>query len=285
MNTKIILGAHLSIAGGFDKAVELGTGLGCTAIQIFTKSNRQWKSKPIERSQAQQFIQLQKSSSVAIVVAHAAYLINLGSTSPETRKKSYDALVDEIQRCNTLAIPYLILHPGTTEPGEDEKTAQSIGEALNKALDETKECTTSILVENMAGQGKSIGGTFQALANIIAQVKNKKRIGVCFDTCHAFAAGYDFSNEKNYKAMWKDFDTTIGLPYLKVLHVNDSKKNIGQRVDRHEHIGQGKIPTQAFAMLMQDPAFAGVPKILETPQEHGVEDIKKNLNALLVLVQ
>lgn len=282
---KPLLGAHMSIAGGFYKAIDAGKEIGCTAIQIFTKSNRQWKAKPITPEDAQAFIEAQKKSPIQVTVAHASYLINLGSANPETRSKSLNALIEEIKRCNTLSIPYLVLHPGTAEPGTEDQTAIDIGAAINTALEKTSDCSTTVLVETMAGQGKSIGHTFERLAQIIQQIADQDRIGVCFDTCHAFAAGYAFETEKEYKDLWKSFDTIIGMSKLQCIHMNNSKKERGAKVDRHDHIDAGKINLQAFAMIMNDPRLAKVPKILETPKEDGYEEDIYNLAVLKSLIQ
>ena len=281
-----LVGAHVSIAGGFFKAIEEGIEIGCTAIQIFTKSNRQWKSKSISNSEAEKFIEAQKSSNIKIVVAHASYLINLGSATPEVQQKSLAALIDEIKRCEQLQIPFLVLHPGTAESDARQASIEKTGQYINQALQATADCTTTVLVETMAGQGKSIGSSFEELTTILDQVTDKKRIGICFDTCHAFAAGYNFTTPETYQATFKKFDDTIGLKYLKMFHVNDSKKEMGARVDRHENIGQGAINLHAFEMIMNDPRFKSTPKILETPvTDIAVEDYKKNIKTLLNLIK
>ncbi len=281
-----LLGAHVSITGGFFKAIEEGTQIGCTAIQIFTKSNRQWHARSITDNDAQEFITAQKNSDITIVVAHASYLINLGSVTPDVQKKSFTALVDEIKRCQKLQIPFLVLHPGTAEPDTREQTIKETGTLINQALQATSDCTTTVLIETMAGQGKSIGSSFEELATMLDQVSDKKRIGICFDTCHAFAAGYDFRTQEDYDAMFKKFDNTIGLQYLRIFHLNDSKKEIASHVDRHEDIGKGAINLQAFAMILNDPRLKNVPKILETPVTGiAVDDYKRNLNILINLIK
>ncbi|MDP3787941.1 MAG: deoxyribonuclease IV [Candidatus Chromulinivorax sp.] len=281
-----LVGAHVSISGGFYKAIEEGTAIGCTAIQIFTKSNRQWGSKTITDHEAQQFIDAQNNSDIKVVVAHASYLINLGSTTPGVQEKSLKALVDEIKRCQQLQIPYLVLHPGTAEADSREASIKETGKLINQALEQTHDCTTTILVETMAGQGKSIGSTFEELAAILHQVTHKKRIGICFDTCHAFAAGYDFTTKENYNSLFKKFDDLIGLEYLKIFHVNDSKKEMGAHVDRHEDIGKGAIKLPAFEMIMNDHRFAKVSKILETPVTgDAILDYKRNLEMLVSLIK
>lgn len=281
-----LVGAHVSIAGGFFKAIEEGTEIGCTAIQIFTKSNRQWNSKSITDHEAQQFIEAQKNSDIQVVIAHAAYLINLGSPTPGVQEKSFNALVDEIKRCQQLQIPYLVLHPGTAEADSREASIKETGKLINKALEQTPDCTTTVLVETMAGQGKSIGSSFEELAIILAQVTHKKRIGVCFDTCHTFAAGYNFTTEESYNSLFKKFDDLIGLEYIKIFHVNDSKKEIGAHVDRHEDIGKGAIKLHAFEMIMNDHRFKNIPKILETPVTgDAITDYKRNLEVLVNLIK
>ncbi len=281
-----LVGAHVSVSGGFFKAIEEGVAIGCTAIQIFTKSNRQWHAKSITNDEAQQFIDAQKNSDIQVVVAHAAYLINLGSATPGVQEKSFKALVDEIKRCQQLQIPYLVLHPGTAEATSRETSIKETGNLINKALEQTPDCTTTVLVETMAGQGKSIGSTFEELATILDQVTHKKRIGVCFDTCHTFAAGYDFTTQEGYNSLFKKFDDLVGLEYIKIFHVNDSKKEIGSHVDRHEDIGNGAIKLPAFEMIMNDSRFAKVPKILETPVTgDSVTDYKRNLETLVSLIK
>ncbi len=280
-----LVGAHVSIAGGFFKAIEEGTIIGCTTIQIFTKSNRQWHANSILQADAQAFIAAQKCSEIKTVVAHASYLINLGSATPGVQAKSLSALIDEIKRCHELEIPYLVLHPGTAEPNSKESTLKQTGNYINQALQATPACTTTVLVETMAGQGKSVGSSFEELRTILEQVTDKTRIGVCFDTCHAFAAGYDFTTPQSYTSTFKQFDELIGLKYLKVFHLNDSKKELNSHVDRHEDIGQGLIKLEAFALIMNDPRFKRIPKILETPMTTGIEDYKRNLQTLLSLIQ
>ena len=278
-----LLGAHVSIAGGFHKAIEEGQKIDCNAVQIFTKSNRQWKAKPIDPIDAEKFIIAQKNSPIKIVVAHASYLINLGSKSKETQEKSYNALVEELKRCDSLKIPYLILHPGTAEPGTEEETAILIGEKISSAINATK--NTAVLVETMAGQGKSIGHTLEKLSTIVDQVSEKSRIGVCLDTCHIFAAGYDLSSQALYKKFFDEFQLKIGIDFIKTIHINDSKKPLNSRVDRHEHIGQGEIGIEVFSQIMNDPQFKNIPKILETPKENEITDDLKNLKTLKDLLK
>jgi len=221
----------MSIAGEISRAIERGESIGCTAIQIFTKSNRQWYAKPIEEKDAQAFKQAWKNSSIKSIVAHASYLLNIGSPSPDAAKKSLEALKIEFQRCAQLAIPYLVIHPGSYTSSDETSCIERIGHNLDVLFEHVPHGT--ILLETMAGQGSQVGYTFEQLAQIIKFSKHKKRIGICFDTCHAFAAGYDFRTENSYNLMWEHFDKTIGINKLKAIHLNDSHKDLGSRVDRH----------------------------------------------------
>ncbi|BDC35219.1 putative endonuclease 4 [Candidatus Dependentiae bacterium Noda2021] len=268
----------MSIAGGFDQAIINGQSIHCTAIQIFTKSNRQWAARPIEPSQVEQFISAQKASNIKTVVAHASYLINLGSSNPETIEKSRQALAIELQRCDTLAIPYLVLHPGSGLGGNPQDALKQIASLIDEIIEETKpKCM--ILLENMAGQGSALCSKFEQLAELRQLSRHKRSLGFCFDTCHAFAAGYDLRNENTYHALWHEFDTTIGIEHLKIIHLNDSKKELGACRDRHEDIGQGLIGLEGFALLMNDKKLFDVPKILETPRD-TLEDYARNMQVL-----
>jgi deoxyribonuclease-4 len=278
------IGVHVSISGGFSKAIAEGTEIGCTAIQIFTKSNRQWRSKAISKKEALEFIEVQKKSNIKLVVSHASYLINLGSSTPDVQKKSFLALIDEIKRCNQLEIPYLVLHPGTSQPDQKEETLRQTGDYINQAILATSDCSTTVLIETMAGQGKSIGRSFQELAIMLSQIADKKRIGVCFDTCHVFAAGYDLRSQEGYTSTFNEFDSLIGLSFLKLFHMNDSKKELNSHVDRHENIGEGEIGIHAFSMIMNDKRFEEIPKLLETPKDEIFESDRKNMNALINLI-
>lgn len=279
MNKKInstLFGAHISVAGGLEKCFQRGEALGCTSIQIFTKSNRQWAAKKITDGEAILFREAHKKSSIKSVIVHASYLINIGSPNPEIQNKSINALIEEVSRCQTLGIPYLVLHPGSKQESPQEECLKLISDNLNYVFDKVPgEC--SILLENMAGMGSSVAHTFEQLSKIIERVKDKNRIGVCFDTCHAFSAGYNFNTQADYDQMWKSFDDIIGLNKLKALHINDSKKECGSKVDRHANILKGYISKEAFKLLFNDERFFDIPKILETPvdsEEEFADDIK-----------
>lgn len=276
-----LYGAHMSIAGEPAKAIERGESIGCTAIQIFTKSNRQWHAKPITDKEAESFKQTWKNSSIISIIAHASYLINIGSPNKDVEYKSVHALGLEMERCNKLNIPYLVLHPGSHTNGDEQACLERISKNLDDLFDIYDGCT--ILLETMAGQGTNVGYTFEQLALIIKHSKHKRRLGICLDTCHVFAAGYDLRTEKSYKAMWEHFDNTIGINKLKAIHMNDSKQELGSQVDRHTDIEKGKIGTKTFELLCNDPQFFDIPKVLETPKE-DLSDDKRNMDTLLGLL-
>ncbi|MCL4361720.1 deoxyribonuclease IV [Candidatus Dependentiae bacterium] len=280
-----LIGAHMSISNGFDDSIRQGESIGCTAIQIFTGSNRQWKSRKISDEEIDQYKKTLKSSSIEMVVAHSRYLINIGSNDKIIREKSINALIEELEKCESLKIPYLIIHPGSGVNITEEQCLELIAKGLDEVFSRAKS-DTHILLENAAGQGKNVGYKFEHIAYIRSEVKNPRKIGVCFDTCHAFVSGYDFTDKEKYEQMWKVFDHIIGLNHLKVIHINDSKTAFNSRIDRHEDIGKGKIGLEAFQLLMNDPKFIDIPKILETPKgEDHLKDDKRNLEILKSLIE
>jgi len=277
----LLFGAHMSIAGEIQRSIERGESIGCTAIQIFTKSNRQWQAKPLEKEAIDMFKQTWDNSSIQSIVAHASYLLNIGSPNHDAEKKSFEALEIEFKRCADLGIPYLVLHPGSYTTGDEQSCIERISKNIDLLLERIPHGT--ILLETMAGQGSQIGYTFEQLGQIISLSHHKKRIGICFDTCHAFAAGHDFRTEKAYSLMWEKFDKTIGINKIKAIHLNDSHKDLGSRVDRHADIGTGKIGLKAFELLFNDPHFFDIPKILETPRTE-LSDYRKNMDVLEGLI-
>jgi deoxyribonuclease-4 len=278
------LGAHTSISGGFTKAIKEGTLLECSAIQIFTHSNRQWTVKPLDQNQIDQFIQAQKNSAIRSVIAHAGYLLNIASADTKIRHQSLATLTHELERCRDLNINYLVLHPGARLTQSTQEGIQRIGQALNEVLERVPGNTT-ILLENMAGQGSVLGSNFEELASMHQQVEQKSRIGFCIDTCHAFAAGYPINTKNGYEKFLKDFDEILGLEHLHAMHLNDSQKECGSRVDRHANIGQGKIGLELFSLIMNDLRLRNVTKIIETPcKENYLEDYAKNLAILRSLI-
>lgn len=282
---RLLLGAHMSISGGMEKAIERGASIGCTTIQIFTKSNRQWNAKELSAHEIEQFKDTAKALKIAPIIAHATYLINIASADPKISNSSTQALAMELARCQNLDIPYLVLHPGSYGKGTPEEGLDRISYHLD-AIFEQVPGHTMILLETMAGQGTALCWSFEQIAAVIKKSEHKKRLGVCFDTCHAFVAGYDFKDSESYHALWKLFDEQIGLEKLKAIHINDSKKGLGSRVDRHEHIGKGALGLEAFSLLFNDPRFFDIPKILETPKatEEPFTEDKMNMETIRALL-
>ena len=278
----LLLGSHVSIAGGFEKALERGAEINCNAIQIFTKSNRQWASKPIHLEEAVLFKKCQQASAVTCIVAHASYLINIGSPDHHICQKSIAALLDELERCEILGIPFLVFHPGSHTSGSKEECLSRIAQSINTILEQYKGKTLLIL-ETSAGQGSSVGNTLEELALIKSLVIQPEKIGFCVDTCHIFAAGYDIRDKKSYNLFWENFDKVLKIENLKVIHLNDSKKELKSNVDRHENIGEGALGIDAFRFIMNDKRLFSVPKILETPKASHSDDIK-NLEILRKLI-
>ncbi len=279
----LLLGAHTSIADGLEQAIIRGASINCSTIQIFTKSNRQWAARELTQEQITLFKETRKSHEINPILVHATYLINVAATDKEIHHKSQKALEQEVERCELLGIDWLVLHPGSRGQSSEQEAVERIAESLNKVLENTHKA--HILLELMAGQGSSIGNSFEQLAAIYEKVdhENKKRIGYCLDTCHAFAAGYDFRTEDTYAAMWQKFDHILGLNKLHAIHLNDSKKDLGSRIDRHESIGKGKLGLKPFELLFNDERFFDVPKILETP-EGTLEDYAKDMKTIMDLL-
>ena len=260
----MLLGAHISIAGGLEKSIERGENLNINCMQIFTKSNRQWKAKNLSKDEVLIFKKKWQQSFINTIVVHASYLINLGSPQKKIVMQSVNALTLELERCEQLGISSLIIHPGSSQKMPEKQCLKQVADLIDLVLSKVPG-KSAIILENMAGQGSSICYQFEQLAFILKEIKEKKRVGVCFDTCHAFAAGYDFKTKKQYDHMWEKFDKIIGLKNLNIIHLNDSKKSLGSRVDRHEFIGKGDLTIEAFSLLMNDKRFTNIPKILETP--------------------
>lgn len=276
------LGAHTSVAGGLYKAVERSAIFGGTALQIFSKNNNQWNGKPLTDEITDAWFQSLAGSPIAAdaVAIHDSYLINLCATNEETFKKSYDAFLDEHHRAERLGVRLLNFHPGAAMEQDRESAVAIIAEQINRVHEETEGFSTVSVLETTAGQGTTIGYRFQELGDIIRRVEDKERIAVCLDTCHVFAAGYNIATEKGYEETMAEFDALIGLDRLVLFHLNDSKRELGSRVDRHEHIGRGEIGETAFRMIMADERFTDVPKVIETPKGPELLEDIENLNLL-----
>lgn len=277
-----LLGAHMSIAGGYYKAVEAAARAGCDCVQLFTKNNNQWAGKAISADDVGRFRTAMVELGIGHPISHDSYLINMATPDDVLWKKSIEAFAIELDRADLLGIPYVVAHPGA-------HTTSTAGEGLDRivaALDEVHRLRPNVkamcLLETTAGQGTCLGCDFQHLADILNRVKQSDRLGVCVDTCHVFAAGYPLSPKKDYLATMRALDAAVDLQRVKAFHLNDSKRELGSRVDRHEHIGRGKIGPEAFSLLMNDRRFRNTPMYLETPKgvENGEELDVINLRTL-----
>lgn len=266
-----LIGTHVSVAGGLDKAFPRADELGCESMQIFTRSQRQWKSKPVSLEEAKAFDAAWKASRVQCVVSHASYLINIGQPEGEMRSKSLAGLLDEVERCSLLGIDDVVLHPGFSKDTTEDEAIKNIADALLWLFDKTPDSHVRILLETMAGQGTVIGAEMAQFSRILDLVDRHPRVAFCLDTCHMFAAGYDLRTEEAYERLVSLVDRHVGLENVFCWHINDCKSVRGSHLDRHTHIGQGEIGVQPFILLMNDERFEDVPTILETPKE-GVGD-------------
>ena len=275
----------MSVAGGFHLAVERGLRVGCQTIQIFTKSNSQWDASPILPESAREFQKAVKESGIGPVFAHTAYLINVGSPEKETCEKSKKALKVEVERATVLGLDFLVLHPGSHRETGEEACLKRIAETVGEVLDQTRGSSVRVLYEIAAGQGSAVGHRFEHLAALLRITGHPARTGICLDTCHLFAAGYDLRTAAAYKRTLDDFDRVVGLKTVQAIHLNDSKKELGSKVDRHEHIGKGFIGLEGFRFLLNDPRLTQVPMVLETPKDEKTlaEDVM-NLKILRGLI-
>jgi len=273
----------MSVAGGVDKAIERGLSINCTAIQIFVKNNNQWFGKPFQEDEIQRFIMAQKQSNL-FVFAHAGYLINLASSGTENHTKSMQSMREELERCEKLGISFVVLHPGSHLGQGVEIGIKNVVNNINQLIAETKGYKVMILLETTAGQGTGLGSSFNELGQIITQVNDTARIGVCFDTCHVFAAGYDIKTKEGYEKTWEEFQDNIGLNKLYAFHLNDSKGPLASHKDRHEHIGKGELGIEAFRLLMNDDRFKNLPMVLETPKDPDMQQDVENLKVLNSLI-
>lgn len=277
-------GAHMSISGGLAKAFARGQQVGCEAMQIFTKSERQWAAKPIAPEDAAAFRAEQARTGIGPVVVHDSYLINLAAPGDELWAKSTAAFAHELERCAQLAIPYLVTHPGAHTGSGEAAGLEREAAALNRLFAEGVGGDTVVLLETTAGQGSALGNRFEHLARLFELVPYPARLGVCLDTCHVFAAGYDIRTPEAYAATFAEFDRLVGLQQIRCFHLNDSQKDLGSRVDRHAGIGQGCIGLEAFRLLVNDRRFAAVPKIIETPKGDDMAEDVENLALLRSLI-
>jgi deoxyribonuclease-4 len=265
------IGAHMSVAGGVSKAVDRAVAHGCEALQIFSKNASRWVNKPLDPAEIRLFRRRIDETGITPAVSHASYLINLATTFPVLRQQSIDAFVDELDRADALGLLGVVIHPGTCTAGTEDDALRLIADAIRQAFKARPRRRTLVLLEHTAGQGRTLGHRFEHLAAIIDHLKGSARVGVCLDTCHLAAAGYDIVSESGYRETFDTFDRLVGIDRLKVFHGNDSKKPCGSRVDRHEHIGRGCLGEAPFRRLLHDKRFAGRPILIETEKTEGCE--------------
>lgn len=280
------LGAHMSIAGGVAGALLRGRQTGCDTIQIFTKNNNQWRATPLSDREIRSYREHRETTGIRPVVAHDGYLINPASPQRDLYERSLEALRIEVERAATLEIPALIIHPGAHLGAGEADGIKRVVEALDTIFEGAKVFPVTICLETTAGQGSSLGYRFEHLAAIREGTREKERVGVCVDTCHIFAAGYEIRGRKAYERTMRQFDEVIGIEHIKCIHLNDSRRELGSRVDRHAHIGQGQIGLEGFRLLVNDPRLRHIPMILETPKgEDPVATDRRNLAVLRSLVR
>lgn len=259
----------MSVAGGLPRAVERAAVHGCESLQIFAKNASQWRGRILPPDEIDTFRQAVADAQLAAVVSHASYLINLAATTQPLERQSLDAMADEIDRAEALGLLGVVLHPGCYTSGTAEQGVERVAQNLRTLLDARPHGRTMILLEHTAGQGTSLGARFEELAAMIELAGGHQRLGVCLDTCHLLASGYDIASPAGYRRTFMEFERVVGFDRLKAFHLNDSKRELGSRVDRHEHIGRGAIGLGAFARLVNDPRFARTPMMLETPKGEG----------------
>lgn len=281
-----LLGAHCSIAGGVAGAPLIGAQIGATAIQLFTGSNQQWRTRPISDEEAGRFRRNMAEGGIRVAFAHAMYLINLAAPDPEVFRKSVRAMAEELKRADILGLPFVVIHPGAPKERGARWGIARAAEAVDRACELAGDVRARIALETTAGQGSCIGCAFEEIAAIIDQTEQKERLAVCFDTCHAFAAGYDIRSKEGYEETWRQFDRIVGVRRLAAIHLNDSKGGLGSRIDRHTHIGKGRIGLAGFRLLVNDPRFIRIPMVLETPKgDEAVRADRKNLAILRRLIK
>src|SRR5947208_10475407 len=280
LNSQILLGAHMSIRGGVSMAIDRARSIRCTAMQMFMKNNMQWFARALTREEIRAFLNHIQRGELLSVFGHANYLINLAATNPLFHTNSIRALAEELVRADQLELPFLVLHPGAHLGAGEEAGLKKIADSVDEVFRKIPKVKTKIALEITAGQGSCIGHRFEHLAHIIANVREPERLCVCLDTAHLFAAGYDIGSESGAKKTFHEFDRVIGRNRLVAIHVNDSKTHRGSRVDRHEHIGKGRIGLGAFRFIMRSSRFRKIPKVLETPKEKDLAEDVKNLKTL-----
>jgi deoxyribonuclease-4 len=281
-----MLGVHVSTAGGLVTAFERAETLGINTMQLFVKSNRQWFAPEITEEEASAFRERRKTwKANGPIVAHACYLLNLGSANPEIQDKSRDSYIKELLRASAIGVDHFVFHPGSHGGNGEESAIRNIAKGLDWVHERTPDVKTTSVLEITAGQGSAVGHRLEHLEQIISLVKETDRVAVCLDTCHLLAAGYDLRTEQTWNEVFAEFESRIGLDKLVCIHTNDSKKGLGSHVDRHEHIGKGELGIEAFRLLMNDARLTRIPKILETPKDKEMTEDFENLAALRGLIR
>ncbi len=275
----------MSIAGGLIRAIQRGQSIRCQTIQIFTKNNRQWQGAPIPTSVAEEFRRTQIVSGIKPIFAHNCYLINLGATTARLLGKSILAMTDEIHRADLLGLPFIVTHPGSHLGAGEKAGLKRVAASLREVIAATKRSKVKIALETTAGQGSSLGHRFEHLAELLHRVGSPSRLAVCVDTCHIFAAGYEIRTRTSYEKTLHEMDKVIGLPQVVAFHLNDSKTDLGARVDRHEHIGRGNIGLSPFRFLVNDARLRHLPMVLETPKNPEMTEDVVNLRTLRRLIR
>jgi deoxyribonuclease IV len=283
--SQILLGAHMSIRGGVSMAIERARSIRCTAMQIFVKNNMQWFARPLTGEEIRAFLNHVQRGELSSVFGHTNYLINLAATNPQFHANSIRALAEELVRADQLELPFLVLHPGAHLGAGEEAGLKKIVDSVDEVFRKIPKVKTKIALEITAGQGSCIGHRFEHLGHIIANVRESERLRVCIDTAHLFAAGYEIASESGVTTTFHEFDRVIGRNRLVAIHLNDSKTGLGSRVDRHEHIGKGRIGLDAFRFIMRSPRFSKIPKVLETPKGEDLAEDVINLKTLRRLAQ
>ena len=280
-----LLGAHMSTSGGVHTAFARGTSIGCTTMQVFVKNNNRWNAPRLNEQEIQSYKTEEANVAIAPVVAHAAYLINLCAVNASVLNNSRRAFVDELHRCEAFGIKALVFHPGAHMGTGEKEGIKRIAESLNVIHQQSESCRVLSTLESTAGQGTTVGYRFEHLQSIINLVEQKDRMAICLDTCHLYASGYDIGSAEGWNDCIGEFNDVVGLDRLVAIHVNDSKRELGSRVDRHEHIGKGRIDLRGFAAMMNDARLTGIPKILETPKSEDMHEDGENMRVLRSLVE
>ncbi len=281
----MILGSHLSTSGGVKNSLLIAKRIGCESVQIFTKNQRRWESPPLKDGDVKEFLKLREEIGIEKIFSHASYLINLATEDGDLREKSIKSLVDEIERASKLKLLYTVIHVGSHKGIGEEKGVENVINSINRIIDNTEGSSVKILIETTAGQGTNLGYKFEQIGEIIEGIKEKSRVGCCLDTCHIFAAGYDFRTEKKYGEMMEEFNEKIGLKKLYAIHLNDSLREFGSRKDRHTHIGEGFIGLKPFSFFLNDDRLKDIPGVLETPKDREYKLDIENLKKLRALIK